>query len=80
MTFDQFTEFLGWCTLLNIGLLLVSMLALFATGGRVQKLHARLFDIEAATLSETYFNYLALYKILILVFNLIPYLVLRLAM
>ena len=43
----------------------------------IAKLHGRLFDLPPSELSLTYFNFLANYKILIFVFNLMPYLALR---
>jgi hypothetical protein len=36
-----------------------------------------MFDLAEADLSRAYFQYLAQYKILIFVFNLMPYLALR---
>ena len=77
MTVIEFTNFLGWCTLINFGILLLSTLALVACGGFVTNLHGKWFQVEHAELRKSYFRYLANYKLLVLVFNLVPYLALR---
>ncbi|MEP3046057.1 MAG: DUF6868 family protein [Roseibium sp.] len=77
MTLDQLTHFLGWCSLPNITILLFSTVFLYAFSEPVQKIHSRLFDLEESSLPRIYFKYLAGYKILIIVFNLVPYISLR---
>ena len=70
-------ELLGWCAVLNIGLLSLSTLMVVGLGGSMRSLHSRLFAMTDAELNRAYFQYLALYKIAFLVFNLAPYLALR---
>lgn len=77
MSETELANFLGWCTLLNLGLLVASTVALWVARKPVAKLHARLFGIDADKLPAMYFQYLANYKIAIIVFNLVPYLALR---
>jgi hypothetical protein len=45
--------------------------------GTISKIHGSMFDLDDTDLSRAYFQYLAQYKILIFVFNLMPYLALR---
>lgn len=77
MTATDLANFLGWCTLLNFGLLIFSSLMLVLFLKPVSQLHARLFNLDSADLSIVYFRFLANYKVLIIVFNLVPYLALR---
>lgn len=77
MSLEQLTSFLGWCTVLNIGLLLFSTAFLAGFSAQVSEIHARLFKLKSDELASTYFRYLAGYKILIIMFNLVPYLALR---
>jgi len=70
-------EILGWSTALNLGLLVLSSLVLVIAGSSIKHLHARMFDLSEEDLSRAYFQYLAQYKIAILIFNLIPYLAIR---
>lgn len=79
MTLDQFTVFLGWCTVLNIGLLIISSGFLILGGSIIRPIHSRVLGLGDAELNKLYVSFLAFYKILIFVFNLIPYLALRIA-
>jgi len=77
MTIESLAAFLGWCTLLNMGMLMFAALLLVSMRGAISKIHGTMFDLAEADLSRAYFQYLAQYKILIFVFNLMPYLALR---
>ena len=70
-------EVLGWGTILNIGVLIFSSLTLVIAGPPIKRIHARMFGRSEEDLSRAYFQYLAQYKIAIIVFNLVPYLALR---
>lgn len=77
MNAAEIANLLGWCTLLNCGLLIFSSLMLVVFLKPVSQLHARLFDLDPTELKMSYFRFLANYKVLIIVFNLVPYLALR---
>jgi hypothetical protein len=74
---ETIREILGWSTALNVGILLFSALALIVAGSPIKRLHVKMFGVSEDDLSLAYFQYLARYKIAILVFNLTPYLSLR---
>lgn len=80
MTLETLMTFLGWCTLIN--LLLYATAVLFVT--KLKKIsmgiHQKLFDLDDAYLTQAYFEFLGRYKQLIIFFNIVPYLVLRLAL
>lgn len=77
ITLASITQFFAWCTLLNIGLFLFSALLLSVFSGPIKKLHSALLSVDPNQLTTLYFNFLARYKLLIIVFNLVPYLALR---
>ncbi len=77
MSIAELANFLGWCTLINFGILACAAASLLMIGKSVAKIHHRLFAIPPTDLPKAYFNYLANYKLLIIVFNLVPYLALR---
>ena len=77
MTLENLTAFLGWCTVINFGILIVAALGIIAMRGSIGNIHASMFKLEQDDLSKAYFRYLANYKILVIVFNLVPYLALR---
>ena len=80
MTIDTMTTFLGWVTLINILILAISSILIIIMKDKVVKIHAGLFSLEEADVKKCYFQFLAHYKILILMFNLAPYLALRMVM
>ena len=79
MTREALTAFFGWCTVLNTGVLVFASLWLVLLRGKVSPIHSRMFALEADDLARAYFQYLANYKVAIVVLNLIPYLALRIS-
>ncbi|MCT2532050.1 hypothetical protein N2488_02520 [SAR92 clade bacterium H231] len=77
ISIEQLTAFLGWCTLINIGLLLFSTLILALVKDFAINMHSKIFDLDPETLPAMYFDYLGRLKLLVIVFNLVPYLALR---
>lgn len=77
---ETLREFLAWCSIINIGMLLVSTLMLTLMRDWVSKIHARMTGVSEEVLPGIYLQFLGNYKILIIFFNVIPYLVLRLMM
>ncbi len=74
---ETLTAFVGWCTVINIGLLMVAAVVLGLMRGPISQIHAKMFDLNESHLSRGYFQYLAQYKIAILVLNLVPYVALK---
>lgn len=77
MNIETVRTFLAWCTAMNLGLLVLSALVVGCCQGPIRRLHAKLFGLDDAFLRQSYFRFLANYKIGILIFNLVPYLALR---
>ena len=77
MIIETLTEFLGWCAVINIGMLILSLAAI--TFGREQalKIHGKLFDLDEKSLKQVYLRYLSQYKILSVVFTIVPYFALK---
>jgi hypothetical protein len=74
---DIVREFIGWCTVINIGILLIATIFLALTRAPILKIHAKLFELSQADLSLSYFQFLGQYKLAIYVLNLAPYIALR---
>lgn len=77
MTLETLAAFLGWCTLINMGMLIFASLAMVSMRQTMMKMHGSMFGLDDTDLARAYFQYLAQYKILVFVFNLMPYLALR---
>ena len=76
-TIEVIREFLGWCSVINIGLLMLSSILIIAIRGPVSRIHAKMFDLDESDVRHAYFQYLGQYKIAIIVFNIVPYFALR---
>lgn len=75
---DTAAEFLGWCTLINYGILTFATLMLVSSAGNWAKgIHLKLFGFTEEQLDEKYFDFLSNYKLAIFVFNLVPYIALK---
>ena len=79
MSTELLTEFFGWCTLINVAVLCLMTIMMASGGNRLAKrVHNRMFDVSEDQLEQMYFKYLANYKMAIMIFNLTPYLALKL--
>jgi len=65
-------------TVLNFAVLLLSTLMVVALQDRIAAIHGRMFQMEKAEVRKAYFKYLANYKILTLIFCLMPWIALKL--
>ncbi|MHC4456268.1 MAG: DUF6868 family protein [Planctomycetota bacterium] len=76
MGIDSLRAFFMWCTILNVALLLFSSLMCICAGDWAYQIHSKWFSISRETFNVVIYSFLALYKILIIVFNVIPYIAL----
>ena len=74
---NQITVFLGWCTAINFSIYVFSALALFVFKDLIINIHSKFSGVNASKLPTLYFQYLANYKIAIIVLNFVPYIALR---
>ena len=72
-----FTKFPGGCIVFNMGMLIVATIFLILMRGPILKIHSELFELEKVDLSHAYFQYLAQYKIVVFVLNLVPCITLK---
>lgn len=70
-------SFLGWCSILNVGLLVYMTIMLTIFRNPVKKIHSRISGVEQAQLDGIYFNFLGNYKLAIIVLNIVPYFALK---
>ncbi len=66
-------SFLGWCAVLNIGLLVFSAFILVVFNTQVKTLHVKYITLDSADLNTIYFSFLGRYKLAIIMLNLVPY-------
>ncbi|MEM9256761.1 MAG: DUF6868 family protein [Pseudomonadota bacterium] len=74
---ETVTSFLGWCSILNIGLLFFYTAWLMLFRDFTKRTHSTMFGVDERTLDSIYFQYLAHYKLAVLVLNIVPYFALK---
>ena len=76
MDLENLRAFFGWCTIINGGLLIFAFLICAMAGDWVYRMHSRWFRIPRETLDRTIYCFLGAMKIIVLMLNLVPYVVL----
>ena len=76
MDVENLREFLLWCLLLNIAIYTVTALATLTLRNFMSGIHEKLFGLSQQTVHKAFYAYLAAYKLLIIVFNFVPWLAL----
>ena len=78
MDIQALTSFFMWCTVIDGGILIAWTLLFAFAPDRVYRLQNRFFPIHRETYNAVVYSLLGLFKVLFLVFNLVPYLALLL--
>ena len=76
MNIQMLTRFFMWCTILNVALLALSSLMCICAKDWVYQMHSKWFPISREAFNVAMYSFIGLYKILVIVFNLIPYIAL----
>lgn len=76
MNIELLHDFLLWCTVINFGILLIWFLLFAYAHGWVYRLHCRWFNLKLETFDAIHYAGMAAYKLGILLFNLVPFIVL----
>lgn len=79
MNIDILKSFLLWSTLINYGILVLWFVVLIAARDTIYKLHSRWFRLTDEKFDGFMYLGMAIYKILVLVFNLVPFIALKIA-
>jgi hypothetical protein len=76
MSIELTRHFLLWCTVINYGVLLVWFLVFVFARNWIQRIHGRWFGLPNGQFYSLHYAGMAIYKIGILLFNLVPFVVL----
>jgi len=77
MSIEILSRFFLWCGLVNYGILIVWFLAFVLARDWIYGIHSKFYPISSEQFNAANYAGIAFYKILILVFNIVPYIVLR---
>ncbi len=75
---DAVTTFFGWATVINFVFLTVATISIVTMRGFISGMHGKMFGLDPVDLSRAYFQYIAQFKIAVIVFSLTPYIALKL--
>src|SRR5499433_1223402 len=76
MSIELTRSFLLWCTVINYGILLVWFVVFTLAHDWIRRLHGRWFRLSDDRFDALHYLGMSIYKIGILLFNLVPYLAL----
>ena len=77
MTLEEIRAALGWCTLINWAMLLWWWLMLWLARDFVFRMHSKWFKLSKESFDAMHYAGMGLFKVAIVLFNLVPYLALR---
>ena len=77
MTLEALRAFLGWCVVINVAILAWWFLWLWLAHDLVYRLHTRWFAMPVDRFDTIHYVGMGLFKLVVVVFNLVPYLALR---
>lgn len=77
MNVETLTTLLGWCTVINIGLLIFAGIMWILGKDVFGKMAAKLFGITIEEVKVTFFRVLLQYRLTIIMLNLVPYIALK---
>ena len=78
MDIQTLTSFFGWCTIINAGFFLFVTLFITIAPDLVYRLQIKFLPISRDTYNVVIYSFLGLVKIFLVVFNVVPYVALRL--
>ena len=77
MSLKTLKTFFFWMTVINFLILVISTVGVVALTQEMKVIHSQMFHVPSDELSQIYLEYLAWYKLLWIIFNLVPYISLR---
>ena len=74
---DTLATFFGWCTVINLGIYLISVVGVTFFRGMVLWINTRIFTISEEDVARVSFQYVAAYKLAITILCFTPYVALK---
>ena len=76
MDIQTLTTFFMWCTIINMGLLILTSLVCIFLADFSYRMNNRFFSISREAFNVVLVCFIGLFKIFVIVFNLVPYIAL----
>lgn len=74
---DTWAEFFGWCTVINLGIYLLTIGGLTLFRSMVLRINAKMFSISEEEVAIVGFQYVGAYKLAITLLCFVPYVALK---
>ena len=78
MDIPTLTKFFMWCSLINAGILTLWTIVFLSSPDFVYKMQSRMFQLTREQFNGYVYQLIGFYKIVFIVFNLVPFLALKL--
>lgn len=77
MTRKELLAFLGWCTVINFGVMIVWFFGFLVAHDVIYKIHNSMFKLSPERFDELHYQLIGFYKLSVILLNCVPYIVLR---
>jgi hypothetical protein len=73
MTLETIRNIFAWCLVMNFAVLILWLLIFLIAQDWIYKIHGQLFKIPRETFNAVHYKSLGYFKMIVFVFNLVPY-------
>ena len=77
MTMVEVREMLFWCSVINLGLLVLVFLAFLTAGKWICRIHGKMWGLSEEKVRLSIYRAMATYKMLVFILSVVPYAALR---
>lgn len=77
MNIEDLKEFLMWCSIINVSLLIFSAIFCISLSDWAYAMHSKMFKISREAFNTSIYAFLGIFKIIVIVFNIVPWLALE---
>ena len=77
MTVETMRAVLGWCSIINMGLLLWWFLFVMGAHDLMYRWHSKMFKVSVEKFDQIHYTGIIYFKVFVFFFNIVPYFALR---
>lgn len=77
MDIQTLTDFFMWCSIINIGFLFVLGLVFMLAPNLTYRLQSIFIPISRETFNVVFYSFIGFFKVIVLVFNVVPWIALK---
>ena len=73
MDISTLRKFFGWCTIINIGILIISIPLVAIFGGLIYQILSSFYSIPSEAVNVAIYGWIGIHRALLIVFSLVPW-------